>query len=213
MQFYYNSGIPQRQRRTRDGRTSSVNRCASPRARHVPCRDGQDATPFCSSLSAAVSQGAAVLGARRGGCARGPEQRTCPGQIRWHVHVPQRANRAPSKLRAVWPHRDVPSFLQYPDGSHSLGVITPVGAREEEEEAGAGNQSGTITGSFVVWADPSATPGMPPCCCCAPSVRPFARAVGAHCRVPCAHAPPFVRAAAPFPSAASPALCATLFLS
>ena len=116
-----------------------------------------------------------MLGARRGGCARGPEQRTCPGQIRWHVHVPQQANRAPSKLRAVWPHRDVPSFLQYPDGSHSLGVITPVGAREEEEEAGAGNQSGTITGSFVVWADPSATPGMPPCCCCALSVRPFAR--------------------------------------
>ena len=34
MQFYYNSGIPQRQRRTRDGRTSSVNRCALPRA---PC--------------------------------------------------------------------------------------------------------------------------------------------------------------------------------
>jgi hypothetical protein len=28
MQFYYNSGIPQRQRRTRDGRPNSVNRCA-----------------------------------------------------------------------------------------------------------------------------------------------------------------------------------------
>ena len=27
MQFYYNSGIPQRQRRTRDGRPNSVNRC------------------------------------------------------------------------------------------------------------------------------------------------------------------------------------------
>ena len=33
MQFYYNSGIPQRQRRTRDGRPNLVNRCAPACAR------------------------------------------------------------------------------------------------------------------------------------------------------------------------------------
>ena len=48
-------------------------------------------------------------------------------------------------------NRDVPSFLQYPDGSHSLGVISPLGERDEDE-AGAANDSGAITGSFIVWA-------------------------------------------------------------
>ena len=30
-------------------------------------------------------------------------------------------------------NKDVPSFLVYPDGSHSLGVISPAATRSEEE--------------------------------------------------------------------------------
>uniref|UniRef100_A0A7S4KLJ7 Uncharacterized protein n=1 Tax=Guillardia theta TaxID=55529 RepID=A0A7S4KLJ7_GUITH len=73
MQFYYNSGIPQRQRRTRDGRHSSVN-------------------------------------------------------------------------------RDVPAFLSFPDGSHSLGVISQHG--DVETEARGDHHSGSLNGPFIVWADP-----------------------------------------------------------
>ena len=54
--------------------------------------------------------------------------------------------------------RDVPSFLQYPDGSHALGVISPsaVGSgRVADDEAGTAAQSGSIMGSFIVWADPT----------------------------------------------------------
>jgi hypothetical protein len=90
-------------------------------------------------------------------------------------------------------NKDVPSFLVYPDGSHSLGVISP--AVRADEDSGttaacricrkrtefhpktfvflfksvtiedpllivslkcmcAGNQDSTISGPFVVWADP-----------------------------------------------------------
>jgi hypothetical protein len=30
-------------------------------------------------------------------------------------------------------NKDVPSFLVYPDGSHSLGVISPAATRPEED--------------------------------------------------------------------------------
>ena len=30
-------------------------------------------------------------------------------------------------------NKDVPSFLVYPDGSHSLGVISPAATRSEED--------------------------------------------------------------------------------
>lgn len=52
----------------------------------------------------------------------------------------------------------MPSFLQYPDGSHALGVISPsaVGSgRVADDEAGTAAQSGSIMGSFIVWADPT----------------------------------------------------------
>mmetsp|Transcript_23306 Transcript_23306/g.52342 ORF Transcript_23306/g.52342 Transcript_23306/m.52342 type:complete len:215 (-) Transcript_23306:325-969(-) len=74
MQFYYNSGIPQRQRRTRDGRHSSVN-------------------------------------------------------------------------------RDVPAFLSFPDGSHSLGVISQHGDVETEARGDHSSSTG-LNGPFIVWADP-----------------------------------------------------------
>ena len=89
-----------------------------------------------------------LLGARTGARARALAQSIVSVYLRAHL----------ASARRLW-HRDVPSFLQYPDGSHSLGVISPVGGRAEEEEAGAGSQSGAISGSFVVWADPSAPPG------------------------------------------------------
>jgi len=117
-------------------------------------------------LAAACARTLASAGVGSGGCgdcpcavllpeaaAAGRTDRRARSRI---VTVCVRAHLA--SARRLW-HRDVPSFLQYPDGSHSLGVISPVGGRAEEEEAGAGSQSGTITGSFVVWADPGPPPG------------------------------------------------------
>ena len=65
----------------------------------------------------------------------------------WYVFL--RDNRA----NAI--NRDVPSFLLYPDGSHSLGVISaPANNPGVGAEDTSSQQDSTITGPFVVWADP-----------------------------------------------------------
>jgi len=68
--------------------------------------------------------------------------------------LPQRQRRTGRDSRPNALNKDVPSFLVYPDGSHSLGVISPAATRPEED---TGNQDSTITGPFVVWADPGSS--------------------------------------------------------
>uniref|UniRef100_A0A6T8J476 Uncharacterized protein n=1 Tax=Hemiselmis andersenii TaxID=464988 RepID=A0A6T8J476_HEMAN len=77
----------------------------------------------------------------------------------FYYNMPQRQRRPGRDGRPNAVNRDVPAFLVYPDGSHSLGVVsspgTAAGGNPSDGDRDE-NQDPTQAGTFVVWADPPA---------------------------------------------------------
>mmetsp|Transcript_10802 Transcript_10802/g.25893 ORF Transcript_10802/g.25893 Transcript_10802/m.25893 type:complete len:207 (+) Transcript_10802:130-750(+) len=69
-------------------------------------------------------------------------------QFYYNSGIPQRQRR---QSRQGGVNKDVPCFLVYPDGSHSLGMISPAAGQAADDPAA--NQDQTMTGPFIVWAD------------------------------------------------------------